>query len=91
MEHLEIQMQNMSLWKRKSAKADNHALWYALVTNIQAQYEELQGSLDTQEDTRPSIQKSWSDSPLVDYVNHVAMCASPHLSLCLPWQNDQHK
>ena len=47
------------------------ALWYDLVTNIRAQYEELQGSLDTLEATRLSFQQSWSNSPLVDYVNGV--------------------
>ena len=37
------------------------ALWYDLVTNIRAQYEELQGSSDTMEAMKLSFQHSWSE------------------------------
>ena len=44
MEHREIQMQSMSVVSLVRTRETIIALCYDLVTNIQAQYEELQGS-----------------------------------------------
>ena len=65
-------------------------LWYDLIRNIRAQYEELEGSLDMVEVASLSFRQSWSDSPLVDYVDGVPKwCYTTPKWLFPPWQPNQ--
>ena len=61
------------------------ALWYDLIMNIRAQYEEQEGSSDTVEVARLSFQQSWSNLPL-DYVDGVPKwCYAMPKWLFPPW------
>ena len=66
------------------------ALWYDLISNIQAQYEELEGSSNAVEAVRLSFQKSWPGSPMVDYVDGVPKwCYIMPKWLFSPWWPNQ--
>ena len=65
-------------------------LWYDLITNIWAQYEELEGTSHMVEVARLSFQQSWSNSPLVDYIDGVPKwCYTMPKRLFPPWQSNQ--
>ena len=65
------------------------ALWYDQITNIRAQYEELEGSSDTVEGARIFFQQLRLDSPLVEYVNNMLRwCYTMHKWLYPPWRPD---
>ena len=67
------------------------ALQYDLSTKIRAQYEELEGSSNTVEIARLSFQNSWSDSPLVDYVDGVPEWCYTTPNWLFPPQEPNHE
>ena len=77
--------------KERRPKETITALWYDLIPNIGAQYEELEGTSDTMEDASLFFQQSWSDSPkLVDYVDGMPKwCYTTPKWLFPTWQPNQ--